>query len=96
MGTVLKIGDRQVTEAELFPELVKYQMALQLAREIIVDMAITDLECTAEENKVARQQFCLQLQITTEEQLQAWGKQNFMSPEQLEARIERAIKLEKI
>ena len=95
MGAVLKIGDRQLTERELFPQLVKSQMMLQLARETIVDGAIAEIECTPEEKQLARQQFCGQLKITTEEQLQAWGKQNFMSPEQLEERIQRAIKLEK-
>lgn len=95
MGCVLNIGEQTITQEDLFPLLAQYQILPQLAREIIIEQAIADIECTEEEKTNARQQFCQQLQINTEEQLQAWGKQQFMTPEQLESKIIRGLKIEK-
>lgn len=95
MGIVLQVGDRPIDAKELFPLLVQYRMLPQLAREIAIDRALADLECTPEELELARQKFYQQQQITTGEQLQAWLQQQNLTPGQLEALIERDIKLEK-
>lgn len=95
MDCVLNIGEQTITQKDLFPLLAQYQILPQLAREIIIEQAIADIECTEEEKITARQQFCQQLQINTEEQLQAWGNQQFMTPEQLENKIVRGLKIEK-
>ncbi len=95
MSGVLKIGDRIIESEDLCPLLTEYQMLPQLAREIIIEQAIAEIECTPDEKNIARQQFCQQQQITSKEQLEALRKQYWMSPEQLENRIFRGMKVEK-
>lgn len=95
MSVFLQIGEQKITESELFPLLAQYQMLPQLAKEIIIEQAIADIECTTEEQTMARQKFCQQYQISTEEQMQGWLKQYLMTPAQLEHLILREPKLEK-
>lgn len=95
MAYIFKIGDRTISHAELFPKLAEYQVIPQLAKEVIIDGAMGEIECTAEEKEIAKQQFCQQQQIQSEEQLQAFAKDQFMTLDQLLVRLERSIKLQK-
>lgn len=95
MAIVLEIQEQPIKEEDLFPLLVQYRMLPQLAREIIIDRALADLECTPEELEGAKQKFYQQQQITTEEQLQAWLQRQNLTGEQLAALMARDLKLEK-
>jgi parvulin-like peptidyl-prolyl isomerase len=95
MTKVLQVGDRIVTANDVIPLLAQYQILPQLAREIIIDQAIADIQCTPEEEATARQKFYQQNQIATDEQIPAWLEQQGMTPAQLEHVALREIKLEK-
>jgi parvulin-like peptidyl-prolyl isomerase len=95
MGFVIQVGEKQLTENDLYPLLAKYGMLPQLAREIIIDEAIADVICTPEEETNARNRFYQQHQLTDETRVQAWLKQSGMTPEQLEQLSVRELKLEK-
>lgn len=95
MQGVLKIGERVIQDNEFYPLLAQYQLLPRLAREMIVDEAIADIDCTSEEQEQALAHFYQQYQITNEEQLQAWLTQAGMTQEQLNKFVTREIKLEK-
>jgi parvulin-like peptidyl-prolyl isomerase len=95
MKTVLQVGKQRIQEDELYDLLAQYQYLPRLARELIIDQAIADIECTPEEKVAVREQFCQQLQITNQEQLNTWLTQSGMTIEQFETYILRDLKLEK-
>lgn len=95
MTQILQVAEQKITENDIFPLLTEHQMLIPLAREIILDQAIANIEYTAEESQAVHQQFFNQAQITTDEQLQQWLKNNYLTKEQLEKRLVRNIKLEK-
>jgi parvulin-like peptidyl-prolyl isomerase len=95
MQGVLKIGERVIQDNEFYPLLAQYQLLPRLAREMIVDEAIADIDCTPQEQEQALAQFYQQAQITNEEQLQAWLTQAGMTQEQINKFVTREIKLEK-
>ena len=95
MSQFLQIGEQIITDKDLFPLLAEHRMLLPLAREIVLDQAIKDIECSPEETQAIRQQFFNQKQINSDEQLQMWLKRNYLTKDQLEKRIVRDIKLEK-
>jgi len=95
MSVVLTVGDRQVSEDELYPLLVQYQLLPQLAREMLIDQVIAKIELTEEEQKQNMALFYQQAQITSEEQRQAWLGQSGMTLEQLEYSVFRNARLEK-
>ena len=70
-------------------------MLFRSAKEIIIDRAIAEIECTPEEVEQAQRGFFQQEQITSDEQLQAWLQQQAMTAEELKALILRNLKLEK-
>jgi parvulin-like peptidyl-prolyl isomerase len=95
MKTVLQVGKQSIREDELYNLLAQYQYLPRLARELIIDQAIADIQCTPEEKVAVREQFCQQLQITNQEQLNTWLTQSGMTIEQFEPYILRDLKLEK-
>lgn len=94
MNAVLQVGDSQITQDELLPLLIEYQMLPQLLQAIVIDQAIANIECTAEEETRARQQFYQQQQITSDSARQAFLEKSRMTPEQLDALAVRGLKLE--
>jgi parvulin-like peptidyl-prolyl isomerase len=95
MSVVLTVGDRQVRDDELYPLLCQYQLLPQLAREILIDQAIANVELTPEEKQQALVLFYQQMQVTNEEQRQALVKQSGMTLEEFENFILRTNRLEK-
>ncbi|AFZ35483.1 PpiC-type peptidyl-prolyl cis-trans isomerase [Stanieria cyanosphaera PCC 7437] len=95
MRVVLEIGDRSFTAEDLIPLMKQYQMLPKLAQEIIIDRAIAKIEYSEQEKTLAHNKFCQQNQLLTEEQLQAWLKQQDMTSAQLDQLIERRLKIEK-
>ena len=78
MKTVLQVGKQRIREDELYDLLAQYQYLPRLARELIIDQAIADIQCTPEEKATVREQFFQQLQITSQEQLNTWLIQLFL------------------
>ncbi len=95
MSVVLKVGDQSFEEKDLYPLLGKYRLLPQLAKEILLDQAIADVICSAEEVQVTRQQLYQHLQITTDAQRQVWLEQNGMTQEQLDELAIRELKIDK-
>ena len=95
MSVVIQIDELEINDEDLFPMLAQYKMLPQLAKEIIIERAIADMECTPQEATIARQRFYQQSQIAGEPQLKAWLKYHGMTPEQLNNLIVRDTKLEK-
>lgn len=95
MSVVIQIGELEIADEDLFPLLAQHKMLPQLAREIIIDRAIADVECTPEEEGIAKRRFYQQYQLTGEAQVKLWLKYHGMTPEQLDRSILRDIKLEK-
>lgn len=94
MTPVLQVGDRKISAEKIIPLLEKYQLLPQLLREIIIDRALEEITCMPEERQQAYQQFCAQQQILGDEARQAWLERRGLKQEQLEALVERSIKLE--
>ena len=95
MKTVLQVGKQAIQEDELYNLLAQYQYLPRLARELIIDQAIADIQCTPEEKAAVKEQFFQQAQITNQEQFTSWLTQSGMTIEQFEPYILRDLKLEK-
>ncbi len=94
MTPILQIGDRTVTATELLPLLIRYQLLPQLLRELLIDQAVENIECSAEETEQALHQFYEANQIT-DETAQTWAARNGMSTQQLENLATRPFRIEK-
>ncbi len=94
MQAVLQVGDQSFSAAAIVQRLVDYQMLPQLSREIIVDQAIAEIDCTPEEIEQARQQFFARNKISSDADLEGWLQQNGMTAEQLQRFMLRPVKLE--
>ncbi len=94
MNTVLKVGPQSFSPREVMQKMVDYQILSQLSREIIIDQAIADVECTDEQMDQAHQQFCAQYQLSSTADIQTWLQQNGMTSEQLQQAYLRPVKLE--
>ncbi|BAQ66890.1 peptidylprolyl isomerase [Geminocystis sp. NIES-3709] len=97
MNPSLEVGNVIITPENIFPLLAEKQMIAALAREIVLDDAIADIECTIEETAMAEQQFFMQMQLNPndKEKLQTWLQKNYLTREQLQNRILRGMKIEK-
>jgi len=95
MSVVLQIAGRSITAEEMLPLMAGYQMLPQFVQEILIDQAIANVDCTAEESTTAAQQFYTQNQITNEEELQGWLGRYGMVQAQLESLATRELRIEK-
>ncbi len=95
MGVILKINNQDYTAEDLAPLLAECQMLPKLAQEIIVEQAISEVECSDEEQNLAYNQFCQQNQISTEEEVQNWLVKQGLNKEQLEKIIIKKLKLDR-
>ncbi|MGM3305460.1 peptidylprolyl isomerase [Anabaena sp. WFMT] len=77
-------SDRILTAPEVLQLLAKYQLIPSLLREVIIDQAIAQIECTPQEEQLACEQLAQQYQ----------GRQE-LSSEQLNSTAIRQLKLEK-
>ncbi|NJL82190.1 MAG: peptidylprolyl isomerase [Chloroflexaceae bacterium] len=95
MTVVLTIDKQAYSDREILPLLIKYRLLPQLAKEILIEQAIGGIDCPTADIAAARQQFCQQQQIHSEEQLQQWLQNQGKSEEDLEQQLARQQKLEK-
>jgi parvulin-like peptidyl-prolyl isomerase len=75
MTEFVQIGDFQVPPAELVPLLKRYQLLPEVLRELEIDRAIAEVECTSVEEMSALKQFYDRYQLTDEDRLEQWLKQ---------------------
>ncbi len=66
------IGNFQVAQAELVPLLKKYQLLPKILRELTIDRAIAQIECSAAERRCAIEQFYDRDGLTSAPQLEKW------------------------
>lgn len=95
MPAALQAGNRTITETEIIPLLVSYQMLPQLLRESIIDQAIEQFHCTPEETASALEQFYTQNQLITEVARQAWLERYGINLKQFEALATRGLRIDK-
>lgn len=93
MGAKLKIGGQTLNSEALLPLLARYQLLPQLGREILIDSAISDIDCTADEVAAACSQFYRQHKLTAEAERRQWLQQHNLTAEQLQERVIRDLKL---
>lgn len=91
---VLQIGNRTITTTDLMPLLIHYQLLPQLCRELLIDQAIDSIECSLEETEQALEQFYEIHHLTEAPARQAWLRQQGITPQQLETRATRALRIE--
>ncbi|MBD2100847.1 peptidylprolyl isomerase [Leptolyngbya sp. FACHB-261] len=80
---------------QMIPLLASYRMLPQLFRELCIDRAIANIDCTPEEIANACQQFNEQNQLESETARQAWLEQHCLTLEQLETLATRNLRIEK-
>lgn len=95
MSPVLQVGDQRLNAAEVLPLLAEYQMLPLLVKEMVIDQAIAQIECTSQDKKLACEQLAQQYQLTSETLHHRWLQQHGLSLQQFEAIAVRQFKLEK-
>jgi parvulin-like peptidyl-prolyl isomerase len=95
MSPVLLVGDRTLTPEQILPLMAQYQLVPQLVKELVIDEALKEIECTSAEEKQATGQLFQQYQLNSQEQQSAWLEQSGLSLQQFEAIAVRQFKLEK-
>ena len=74
MTEFVQIGNFQLPPAELVQLLKRYQLLPGMLRELAIDRAITEVECSTEEQISALKQFYDRHQLTDEDRLEQWLK----------------------
>ena len=95
MTEFVQIGNFQISQAELFPLLGKYQLLPIILRELTIDRAIDAIECNNAEKVTAMQAVCDRYQLISIEQIQQWSALQGLNPQQLEEVAIRQLKIEK-
>ncbi|MGB3205118.1 MAG: peptidylprolyl isomerase [Crinalium sp.] len=95
MAEIVEIGSIKIATSEILTMLANYQMLPQFIQSIIIEQAIADIECTAEEKTAAIQKFCEKNQITSEEVLSSWLDICGIAPEKFETVATKELKIEK-
>ena len=90
MSAVIQIGQTVLDAPSLISRLQQYQLLPQLVQELIVDEAIADIDADPQQ---AVETFCAKRGIFSEEQRQAWCKQQNQSLEALTAAALREYKI---
>ncbi|MEM6254599.1 MAG: peptidylprolyl isomerase [Cyanobacteria bacterium P01_D01_bin.156] len=90
MVAVLKIGDSELDIRMLLEQLQQHQLLPRLVQEVVIDQAIEPLACDPEE---AYKTFCLQRNLMTEEQQQAWQTQHQLTSGQMQMAALRSAKI---
>ncbi|AFY92007.1 peptidylprolyl isomerase [Chamaesiphon minutus] len=95
MTEFLQIGNISVSQAELLPLLRRYQLLPRLVRELAIDRAIADIECSDGDRIAALKQLYDREGLTSEERLEEWLALYHLERHQLTEIAERNFKIEK-
>jgi parvulin-like peptidyl-prolyl isomerase len=91
----LEINGGKFRPETIVAKVVSSGMMPQLVKEMTLDRSAADISLTPEEQKLAYQQAFQQLNIDSDDKLNAWLKQQGMTLADLEKRAERSLKLAK-
>ncbi|MGB3786882.1 MAG: peptidylprolyl isomerase [Phormidesmis sp.] len=91
MSAVLQIGKERLDATELIAKLQKYRMLPQFVQEFVIDSAVAQITCDSQQ---AMDAFCGKRGVFSEEQRQAWCKQQNCSLEEMTAAAIRERQLE--
>ncbi|HAN46845.1 MAG TPA: peptidylprolyl isomerase [Cyanobacteria bacterium UBA8156] len=95
MENTVRIGNRELSAAEVLALVRRYQLFPQLLRGILVDEATADYACTEDERRQVLTQFYQQNRIDKEADRQAWLAASGTTAAELEDWILRPLLLEK-
>ena len=91
----LEINGGKFRSETIVAKVVSSGMMPQLVKEMTLDRSTAEISLTPEEQKLAYQQAFQQLNIDSDDKLNAWLKQQGMTLADLEKRAERSLKLAK-
>jgi parvulin-like peptidyl-prolyl isomerase len=91
----LEINGGKFRPETIVAKVVSSGMMPQLVKEMTLDRSTAEISLTTEEQKLAYQQAFQQLNIDSDDKLNAWLKQQGMTLADLEKRAERSLKLAK-
>jgi parvulin-like peptidyl-prolyl isomerase len=91
----VQIGNISVSQAELLPLLKKYQLLPRLVRELTIDRAITEIECSEDDRIAALKQLYDREGLTSEARLEEWLALYHLERQQLTEIAERNFKIDK-
>lgn len=92
---ILQVGDQVIQANETLSLLSRYQLMPQFVRNIIIDQAIADIDCTQEERMAALEKFAAQQQITSPAAQATWLQKQGLTLEQMQEVAIRLLKIEK-
>ncbi len=95
MTEFLQIGNFQLPQVELVNLLARYQILPTVLRELTIDLAIVEIQCSDLETGLALQQFRDRYGLTSEEQIQQWLNFQCLNSQQLAEIAIRQFKIEK-
>jgi parvulin-like peptidyl-prolyl isomerase len=95
MTELVQIGNFQIPTEEIVPLLVRYQLLQGMLRELAIDRAMEQVDCSDEEKSQSIQQIYERHQLTSNEQVQQWLDLQGLTREQLEDIAIRQFKIEK-
>ncbi|NJM97195.1 MAG: peptidylprolyl isomerase [Phormidesmis sp. RL_2_1] len=92
MVGVLQIGQTVLDAPTLIAKLKQHQLMPKLAQEVLIDSLIAEIDC---DEASALQEFCTKRGLFSQEQQQAWCKQQQQTPAQMAFQAIRECKLAK-
>ncbi len=92
MTVILQIGEERLEASALIEKLRQYQLMPKLVQEIIIDQALSHIEC---DPQAAMQAYCASRGIFSQEQQQLWCQQQQVDPSQMMTAAIRAFRLAK-
>ena len=95
MTEVIKINETPILPENLLSHLRTYQMLPQLLRELVIDHAIAQIECSPEELETAKKQYLTQNRLTDPKRIQGLLNYNRLNQEEFEKIAVRSYKLKK-
>jgi parvulin-like peptidyl-prolyl isomerase len=90
-----RLSENTIAGAEVVGLLHQYGLMSQLQRELMIDVELESIECTADEIFVAYKAFYQQQQINSDADRNTWLQQNNFTLAQFEHLVLRTIKLDR-
>jgi len=94
MTEVIKINQTPIAPENLLSYLKTYQMLPQLLRELVIDHAIADIDCSGEAVATAKSQYLNQNRLTDPNRAQAWLQYYRLNEEEFEKIAVRQYKIQ--
>lgn len=95
MAELFQVGSKVIQTHEILSLLSRYQLMPPFLRGLVVDDAIAEVDCTAEERQQAIYDLRLKNRLVSDDDLKAWLAENSLTPEGFEELALRPVRLEK-